>query len=122
MAKPYTHLLNALKLLSDVEQVSGGSLTIDLEVEETYRHCFAGIEFYSDANGNTSVLPSAGSITFSIRTANQPNGFQTFPSNVVDPTAPDQVNWAANTQLVRAVITGITGATHARMIATCNVS
>ena len=116
MSKPWISALKYSTLFSPFIALSGGGATIDLDVDPTFVHSFVGAVFSNDIGGDPIVQPSAGSITLQIVTVLQPHAFQEFPSNILQADAPDQTDWASNTLSVRATITGIVGATHARLI------
>lgn len=120
MAKPYTHRLQSKTIESVVTTVASGSIT--LQIDENYPHNFAGVVFYNDAGGVTPVTPSAGTVEFTVKTVNQPQGFQAILNGTVDANAPNQVSWDGNALEVLATFTGVTGATHARLYYTGNQS
>lgn len=103
---------------SDVFAV-GSVITLD-GLDTIKAHCFAGIQFFNDAAGTVVATPTAGTILIEIRTVNTTPVFETIPANTVDATAPATISWAANTQAVRATPTGVVGATHYKLIVTCN--
>ena len=119
MGTPFEALLDNRTFETNVELISS---TLSLTLDPSYRHNFAALEFYSDANGETVVTPTAGSITYEVVTPVTPNTFEPFTDNVKDATSSTLVSWAVNTTSIRATITGITGATHARLRASCNIT
>lgn len=120
MSKPYQAQIQYRRTESPVTAVSEGS-TIDLNVEPSFVHNYAGVVFYSDAEGTTVATPSAGTATFTCQVVVQPQGFQAVPDNALDVTTlPDQVDWAGNTEVVRVTFTGVTGASYAKLIVAGN--
>ena len=103
---------------SPVVALSSGAATIDLPVTHLYSHNFAGVIYFSDANGEIQVAPTAGSETFTIETIVQPGIFQSFTDNTLNSATPSQVDWSANTIQVRVVLAGVSGggATHCQLI------
>lgn len=103
---------------SDVAAI-GETITLD-GLDVTLPHCFAGVQFFADANGNSPATPGAGTVTIAVRTVNTNPVFEAPPSPTIDATAPTTISWAGNTQAVRATPSGITTATHYRLVVTCN--
>lgn len=116
MAKPWISALKYHTINSPFIALAGGGATIDIDVDPTFVHSFAGIVFSNDSGGEPIVQPTAGTITLQILTVLQPHVFQSFPSNILQADVADQTDWASNTLTVRAIIAGIVGATHARLI------
>ena len=114
MAKPYGSYNRFEPRLSPVVIVSAGP--IDLKIDISRVHHFAGVVFFNDAEGATPVTPTAGTITYTVQLVVQPQGFQAPQENVLNAADVCQVNWAGNTEVVRATFAGIVGATHARLI------
>lgn len=93
--------------------------TIDLaDLFASNPHCFAGVEFFADAQGAAPATPGAGTVTITIGTVNNGPLFEAAPDNVIDATAPTTVTWDGSTKAVRAVPAGVTTATHYRLIVT----
>ncbi len=99
----------------------GSIITLD-ELDITKPHCFAGVQFFSDAEGITPAIPSAGTVLIEIQTVNSTPIFENVIDNVITASATTTVNWGANTQSLRATPTGITGATHYKLVLTFNES
>ncbi len=118
--KPYTHRLQVRHMESAVILVSAGSITLD--IDKNYPHNFAGVVFYNDAEGATPVTPSGGNVIYTIKTVNQPQGFQAITGGTVLATAENQVDWSGNSLQVLATFDSVTGATHARVFYTGNQS
>lgn len=118
MGSPHTSYIQFEGRVSVVTPIA--TTTVDVVVDPSYPHCFAGVVFYSDAEGATQVTPSGGTVTITVETYVQPGFFQTVTNGTYAVTAAGQVDWAANTTRVRATIASITGATHYRLITACN--
>lgn len=114
MVKPYQSYNRFEPRQSSVIAVAAGQ--IDLAIDNSRPHNFAGVVFFNDASGVTPVQPSAGTITYTVQLVVQPHAFQAPPDNVINANTVDQVDWAGNTEIVRATFAGIVGATHARLI------
>lgn len=84
------------------------------------RHCFVGAQFFADAQGQTQATPGAGSIAMAFQAVNTEPVFETVPSSPILGATPVTLAWEANTKTVRATPTGITVATHYRIVVTCN--
>lgn len=121
MTKPYTSALPFRIFEGEIMPVSEGA-EITLDIDASYRHHFAGVEFYSDENGENAVVPSAGDVAYTVRTPLQPAFYQPFFNSTLSATTPDQANWATNTNTVKATLNGIAGATHCRLRVCSNIS
>jgi len=96
-------------------------VTIDLDqIDTKHPHCFAGLQFFADDQGVAPATPGAGTITITIQAINSVPVFESIPSGVIDVMAYATVSWAANTVRVQAVPSGLTVATHYRLVVTCN--
>ena len=104
---------------SDIVAVS---VTIDLDgIDSVKPHCFAGLQFFTGVPGSfTLATPGVGTVTITIQTINSVPVFEAIPSGVIDVTSYATVSWAANTVRVKAVPSGLTVATHYRLVVTCN--
>lgn len=51
MGKPFEQLLDSNTTCTQVLALTAGALVIDFDFDSSYRHTFAGIEYYSDAAG-----------------------------------------------------------------------
>lgn len=123
MGGPFTQLLASNLYTSPVVALSAGAIVIDLLIDPAYRHSFAGVEFYSDAEGATPVTASAGVILYTLTLSVMPNNQQQFLNNSVNAADNDTVNWGANVISVRATISAITGTpTHAKLRVCGNIS
>lgn len=83
-------------------------------------HCFLGVKFFSDAGGTTPAVPGAGTVTITIQTINSEPLFELPPDNLIDLTNQTTISWASNTKAVKAVPSGVTVATHYKVVVTCN--
>lgn len=91
--------------------------TIDLAgAAANLAHNFVGVQFFADANGAAFATPGAGTVTITVSTVNNEPAFEAPPDNVISATAPTTVSYDASTRVVRAVPSGITTATHYRMV------
>ena len=120
--KPYQSKTRYEPKQSDVVALTAGAGQIDMNVNPSYVHSFAGVVFYDDAEGQTPVQPTAGTSTFNVMLEVQPQAYQEVPNNVLNADTPDQVDWAGNTLSVRAVFSGIAGATYAMLVVAGNSS
>ena len=104
---------------SAVEEIAT-PITVDVDVARP--HCFAGVQFFADDEGTIPATPGAGVVDIAIKTLNT-EIFEESPgvSTIQGPT-PTTISWAANTQQVRATPSGITVATHYKLVVTCNES
>lgn len=109
-----------LTLTSPVTAISAGEIII--ASADALAHNFAGVVFYSDAEGQNVVLPSAmsGTVTITVKTSNQPHAYQDVNNGTLPANKAGQADWSANTKSIRATFSGITGATHAQLIVTQN--
>lgn len=124
MGRPHGHLMEIFEDQSLVIALTAGAATIDLEFDKSYRHSFAGIEYFSDAGGATPVVPTAGTETYTLTTTVKPSSQQAFSGSVINSADEDQVSWAANVTSVRCVLAAVAGngATHVRLIVSGNIS
>lgn len=121
MTKPHSYFNRFEARQTEVTEISGGALVLDLLADRSRVHNFAGVVFYSDAGGETEVQPSAGTATFQVSLVVQPQAFQDVINGIVaDLTKPCQVDWAGNTVTVRVTLAGIVGASHCRLIVAGN--
>lgn len=90
------------------------------KIDVSKPHCFAGVQFFTDATGDTPAVPTAGSVSIEVQTLNNFPRFE-FPSGFqISAFTPTTVSWAANTLKVKATPTQIDIATHYRLVVTCN--
>ena len=102
--------------------LTAGAANIEIDVDPASRHWFAGIVYYSDAEGTVEVTPSAGSAAIKAKSAVQPQDFQTLVNGTVVATSVGQADWSDNTTQVRAEIGSIVGASYARLLVSGNLS
>ena len=94
---------------------------IDLDqIDAVKTHCFVGVQFFADAQGEVSATPGAGTVTITVQTVNGLPVSEAIPNNVMNAAAPVTLDFAANTVRVNAVPSGVTVATHYRIVVTCN--
>lgn len=97
----------------------GDAVTIS-DIEVFKPHCFAGVQFFSDAAGTTPAVAGAGTVVIKIQTVNTVPAFESIPDGVITAAAPTTLSWAANTLKVKAIPAGLTVATHYKLVVTCN--
>lgn len=97
-----------------------GSIITLGELDITKPHCFAGVQFFDDADGIIPASPSAGTVLIEIQTINTAPVFESALHNLITVNALTTVTWSSNTQAVKATPTGVTGATHYKLVVTCN--
>lgn len=122
MSKAYTHLLKHRLRTGQVIALAAGAATLTLDVDPSYRHSFAAVEYYSDALGATQVVPSAGTETFTLISPLLPTAEQVFTDNTSNSADEQTVSWAFNIVTVKAVLAGVVGATHCRIRFIGNIS
>lgn len=122
MGKPYTHLIKSRLRSTKVIALAGGAATMTLDVDPSYRHSFAAVEYYSDADGTTVVSPTAGTETYTLITPLLPNAELTFTDNVVNSADDCLASWAANINTVKVVLASVDVATHVRLRFIGNIS
>ena len=97
----------------------GTTITLeDLDVIKP--HCFAGVQFFSDSDGLVPVTPSAGHMDISVQTVNSTPVFEPIRTSRIEASTPTTLSWAANTKGVRAIPSGVVGASYYKLIVTCN--
>lgn len=92
---------------------------IELPVSMARPHCFAGVQFFSDAGGQTMVIPTDGTVTISVMTFNT-MVYEEPPEPEIIANSPRTISWDANSLRVRAVPSLIVGATHYKIVVTQN--
>lgn len=105
---------------SDVFAV-GDTITLG-GIETANPHCFAGVQFFADASGAMPVTPGAGTVAITVETINNEGIFEAITDPAITATSPTTVDWAANTTRVRATPSGVTVATHYKLVVTTNRS
>ena len=100
--------------------------TLDLSVSTPGQpHVFMGVEFFTSSAGTVLATPTAGTLTFLVKTVNLPNTWQTLPDSVSLAAVNEQVGVSANIIAVRVSgLSGVSGgsATHCKLIASTNLS
>lgn len=96
----------------------GDTITL-AEIETVKTHCFAGVQFFSDAAGLVPAVPTTGQVAISIKTINSLI-FEPAPGGIIPANLPSTISWAANTMEVRVIPSGIDVATHYKLVVTCN--
>ena len=115
MSKAYTHLLKSRLRTSKVIALSAGAATLTLDVDPSYRHSFAAVEYYDDAGGTSVVDPTAGTETYTLITPLLPTKEIVFADNVVNSADDCLVSWAANIVTIKVVLASVDVATHVRL-------
>lgn len=108
-SKFYTMIVSETTIVANTVELSG--------LDPSMTHCFLGVQIL-DVNGDP-VLAGAGTFAITIMTANN-NQYESPPDASIDGTAPDTIDWAANTVQIKVVPTGITVAISYRVVATFN--
>ncbi len=94
--------------VSDVTAIAS-AITVDW-IDPSKPHCFAGLQFFSDAAGETPVVPTAGSVAVAVVTVNSyPNSDSIEDSPIDISGAEFTVSWDANTKSVTFTPTSISG-------------
>ncbi len=110
--KTITFAESALTAVGDVIIIS------DLDI--TRPHCFAGVQFFDDAEGLIPAVPSDGTVLIEVQTVNTTPVFESVVDNLISVVEPTTVTWSANTQVVRATPSLITNAAFYKLVVTCN--
>lgn len=99
-----------------------GAVDITIDVDPAQRHWFAGIVYYSDADGTVEVTPSTGTVFIKAKSVVQPQGFQTLVNGTLVASSLNQADWSDNTKQVKAEIASVDVATHVRLLVSGNLS
>ncbi len=102
------------------EIVTVGTVAILANTDTSKAHCFVGAQFFGSADETDHAVPDAGQIEISVRTLNTMPITETIPDAIIFAEKPCTLGWAGNTQDVIATPSGITVATHYRIVATFN--
>jgi hypothetical protein len=97
-----------------ITALTGGAVTLEISgVDVDKRHCYAAVDYYSDAAG-TPATPGAGTETYTYKTSVQPNAEQSAGAalNSADQV---QISWTTPTTYAKCVLAGVTVATHVRL-------
>ncbi len=89
-----------------------------LGLDPSMTHCSLGVQLLDGADGDP-VLAGAGTFAITIMTVNN-NFYEDPPDGAIAGTAPDTISWEKNTIQILVVPTGITTATHYRVVITFN--
>lgn len=126
-SKQYGSLQLSRQFATDVQALTAGAGSVELELDPDYRHWFCAVEFYDDAGGLAAdhADPTAGTVTFVVTTIDLPQVEQTLSGGDVDlSTGNESRDFAANPEKIKVTLTGISGgsATHYRLRAVGNIS
>lgn len=103
--------------------VSIDNSEIILELSTGFVHNFVGVVYYASVDGLPALQPialSAGQAEITVMTMCQPHGYQSISGGILLATEFAQADWHGNSMKVKAVFTGVQGATHARLFVTGN--
>jgi len=103
---------------SDIEVVANTIIITGLDTENA--HCFAGVQFFTDSSGSTQAVPGAGTVLITIKTFNTDPVFESISAGTITGATPVTVSWQSNTLEVKATPSGLTTATHYKLVVTCN--
>ena len=110
--KTYSHIVSGISAVGDIINLGN--------IDVSKPHCFVGAQFFADGEGILQAIPDAGTVTIAVETLNTTPVVEDIPDGIIDATAPCTRSWAANTRRVIATPSGITVATHYRIVVTCN--
>lgn len=102
--------------------LAAGAANIEIDVDPATRHWFAGVLYYSDADGTALVTPTTGTVVIKAKSVVQPQGFQVLTNGNLNAALVNQADWSDNTIQARAEIAGVDVATHVRFIVSGNFS
>lgn len=92
---------------------------IELPVDKTKAHYYAGIQYFS---GGVQVTPTSGTVDIYRMTATA-NTYQDNPTGILLATSPaSEIGWHSNTQRVRAEPKNVAGATAYQLVVVSNLS
>ena len=100
----------------------GETIILD-SIDANRTHCFCGVQFFSDIAGEIPATPEEGFVKIDVQTLNTHPVWEAVPDNIIDGADPSTIGWDANTRTVRAIpdnISSIVGATHYKLVVTCN--
>ncbi|MCK5612905.1 hypothetical protein KAR91_64120 [Candidatus Pacearchaeota archaeon] len=121
MTKPALKREN--KTFTQIESVItpvGEDIILD-SIDANRTHCFCGLQFFSDAEGEISVVPTSGETLILIQTVNSYPAWEAVPKNIIKAQNPVTIDWAANTRTIQASShIPIVGADFYKLIVTCN--
>ena len=105
------------------EDVTVDNTAMILKLSSGFVHNFVGVVYYANVEGLNALQPvaiAAGQALISVKTMCQPHGFQEISGGLLLANEFAQADWHGNSIEVRAIFTGIEGATHARLYVTGN--
>ena len=108
MGLPYSSLLSSDTLSTPVIRINGGAGTIEIAIDPIKPHCFAAVEFYSDAEGASVITPATGTLSFTLQLPVLPSAPQSFVNNVIDAADRVTVSWDASATKCYVALAGIT--------------
>lgn len=106
---------------SDIKPTDDEPITVpDLDI--TKPHCFVGAQFFNSIDDSIPAFPTAGLLEIDIQTVNNKPNFEPIGcDNQIKAKEPTTISWAGNTSAVRAkIIEDVVGASHYRLVVTCN--
>lgn len=95
---------------SDIQAIAEYTWELNSDVKY-FTHHFVGIEFYSDEVGSI-VTPSSGAYTVTVETRDTPGVYQAPPSNIIDASDRNSVDFSGNPTAIKITFDTIVGATH----------
>jgi len=94
----------------------------EFAVDPTRPHCFVGIQYFTDDQGATPSVPTAGHHTISVKTLNSTPAFQSPSPDMIQADDPQDISFDSNATRVKAQPSGIIGANFYKLVVTCNGS
>lgn len=95
-----------------------GSVATVTGIDMSKPHCFIGIKFFSDSLGRYEATPTAGRLSFAIKTVNTdrfiPQGDQIYAG------VPTTLSWTANTEEVQVTPHDVNVAAYYQVVVTAN--
>lgn len=106
----FKHFESNVEVVADTIVLNG--------LDHRLSHCHIGVQFFDSVDGDTPVVPGAGTINVDIKTPNT-EVFEVAPTTNIDATAPITLIADFPVKEVRAIPTvAITTATHWKLIVT----
>ena len=97
------------KLVNDTFTIHYGEITAIantpvtmLDIDAVKPHCFVGLQFFQDADGDVDAFPTGGSTAIAISTVNNEPNFEAPPVTIIQAFTPTTLDWSGNTVAVRA--------------------
>lgn len=108
-----------------LQTVTSAIVTVGTEIvldgiDSSKTHCFIGTQYFDDAAGTMVASPTGGKVTLAVETVNSAPVFEPFTGDIIAPAAIFTASVAANVNRVKATPLTISGATHWRIVVTCN--